>query len=342
MKRLSPAMIILAIAFSLASCKKEAIVLKYANYTVPEGFPCIQMERWKKEIEKRTNGRVAIATYPDSKLLSSMNMHEGVKTGLADIGCFCMAYQPEKYPFSNVIGLPLDVTSARAGSVVLFDLYKKYNPAEFQDVKMITMFVNAPANIMSMTPIRTLGDLAGKEVRGSGGAAEILKMWGANAVDFPIPSTIKALRRKAIIGVFSSLDTLKDFGFAEFCTYATITQSVVYPFAVIMNKKTWEGLPKEVQQAIEELSMEHSEWTGNYSDTHANESISWSEKFHQLKIIQLSAAERSLWSSKLYPLKTKWIAEAKKAGLPADDILKDAALLIEKQPNAGSVVGTGK
>ena len=40
------------------------IKLSYANFPPAPTFPCVQMERWKTEVEKRTAGKVAINTYP--------------------------------------------------------------------------------------------------------------------------------------------------------------------------------------------------------------------------------------------------------------------------------------
>ena len=62
------------------------IKLSYANFPPAPTFPSVQMERWKKEVEKRTQGKVAINTYPGSTLLGAKNMMDGVIAGQADIG----------------------------------------------------------------------------------------------------------------------------------------------------------------------------------------------------------------------------------------------------------------
>jgi len=70
------------------------IKLTYANFPPAPTFPCVQMERWKTEVEKRTGGKVAVQTFPGSTLLSAKNMFDGVVSGTADIGCLAMSYQP--------------------------------------------------------------------------------------------------------------------------------------------------------------------------------------------------------------------------------------------------------
>jgi len=70
-------------------------------------FPCVQMERWKVEVEKRTGGKVAVQTFPGSTLLNPKNMFEGVVSGTADIGCLAMSYQPGRFPVSEAIDQPV-------------------------------------------------------------------------------------------------------------------------------------------------------------------------------------------------------------------------------------------
>ena len=163
------------------------IKLNYANFPPAPTFPCIQMERWKKEVEKRTHGKVAIKTFPGGTLLGAKNMMDGVIAGQADIGCLCMAYQPGRFAITNATSLPLGIPNSLVGSLVLWDIYLKYQPKAFSKVKVLTMFTTAPSNIMSKIPIKSLSDIKGVNLRASGGAAQILKAWGANPVGMPMP-----------------------------------------------------------------------------------------------------------------------------------------------------------
>ncbi|MCG8549798.1 MAG: TRAP transporter substrate-binding protein, partial [Desulfobacterales bacterium] len=225
------------------TAQAKKVSLNYANFPPAPTFPCVQMERWKTEIEKRTDGAVKINTFPGGTLLGAKEMMDGVINGQADIGCICMAYQPGRFTVTNATSLPLEIPDAKTGSLVLLDLYNKYRPKAFDKVKVLTMFVTAPANIMSKAPVAELADLKGLDLRASGGAAQILKSWGANQVGMPMSDTPEALQKGVIKGVFSSLEVMKDLKFAEICKYITITDTVIYPFAVIMNKRAWDKLP---------------------------------------------------------------------------------------------------
>lgn len=308
----------------------KTISLSYANFPPAPTFPCVQMERWKTEVEKRTNGQVSINTFPGETLLSAKDMMDGVIAGQADIGCLCMAYQPGRFIVTNATGLPLDIPNARVGSLALLDLYRKYQPEEFKQVKVLAMFASAPSNIMTRKAVRTLEDMQGMNIRASGGAAELLKAWGANLVGMPMSDTPEALQKGVIQGLFSSLEVLKDFKFAEICSFVTMTDKVIYPFAVVMNLDAWNALPPDVQKVMDELIEEQSEWTGAYMDNHVLEAIEWSKQTYQVEFIELSKEEKARWDERLAPLIDAWIKEVEQKGFPAQAIVDDLKAFIQK------------
>ncbi|RJQ61580.1 MAG: C4-dicarboxylate ABC transporter substrate-binding protein [Desulfobacteraceae bacterium] len=321
---------ILLSLFLTTSGAAAPITLRYANFPPAPTFPCVQMERWKTEVEKRTAGKVAIKTFPGGTLLGATEMMDGVIAGQADIGNLCMAYQPGRFIVTNATALPLGIPNAKVGSLVLLDLYKKYQPKPFADVKVLAMFATAPSNIMSKVPIRTLEDLKGLSLRGSGGAGELLKAWGANDVGMPMSAVPEALQKGVVQGLFSSLEVMKDFKFAEICRYATLTETVIYPFAVVMNMASWNSLPAEVKKVMEDMITEQSIWTGEYMDNHVKESNEWSKKTHQVEFIQLPAQEKARWNEKLRGLTDAWIKDASEKGYPAKAIVEDIKTLIQK------------
>jgi TRAP-type C4-dicarboxylate transport system substrate-binding protein len=317
-------------AWITTSAEAESIKLSYANFPPAPTFPCVQMERWKEEVEKRTDGKVVINTFPGGTLLGAKDMMDGVIGGQADIGCLCMAYQPGRFIVTNATSLPLGIPNAKVGSLVLWDLYQKYQPESFKQVKVLTMFTTAPSNIMSQKPIRNLDDIKGANLRASGGAGEVLKAWGANLVGMPMSETPEALQKGVVQGLFSSLEVMKDFKFAELCRYVTMTDQVIYPFAVVMNMDSWNALPEDVKKVMDDLQVEQAEWTGNYMDNHVNESIEWSKQTYQIEVIEPSAEEKAKWDELLAPITAQWIEDTKAKGFPAQEIVEDIKALLKK------------
>ena len=250
-------------------------------------------------------------------------MMDGVIAGQADIGCLAMAYQPGRFIVTNATGLPLGLPNAKVASMVLWDIYQKYQPDAFAKVKVLTMFTTAPTNIMSKVAVRNLDDIKGLDLRSPGGAVKILKAWGANPVGMPMPATVEALQKGVVKGLFSSTETMKDFKFAESCKYVTLTNTLIVPFAVVMNMDKWNSLPKDVQMVMEGMGVQQAMWTGAYMDNHVAEANEWSKKVQNVEFIELAPAEKAKWDAKLSFVTENWIKKANEKGFPGEAIVAD-------------------
>jgi TRAP-type C4-dicarboxylate transport system substrate-binding protein len=306
------------------------IKLTYANFPPAPTFPCVQMEEWKKEVEKRTGGKVAVQTFPGSTLLNPRNMFEGVISGTADIGCLAMSYQPGRFPVSEAVDQPVGFSSAKAASLALYDLIEKYNPKEFEKVKIITLFTCPPANLMTKTSVKSLKDLKGMELRVPGTAADIIKNLGGIPIAMPQSDTPEALQKGVVKGHVSSMEVLKDFNYAAYTANTTMTNLWVVTFSVVMNKEKWDSLPADVKKVIDDMRKEWALWTGNYVDNHVLEALKWSKEKYNLQMFELPAAEKAEIPKLLKPLIDKYVERATAAGLPGEQIIKDVYALKEK------------
>lgn len=330
MKKLCTLIAALAIIAVTAATAMAGTTLTYANFPPAKTFPSVQMERWKTEVEKRTNGKLAVQTFPGSTLLGAKNMLRGVQTGQADIGCISLAYYPRVFPLMSVVNLPVAFSSTEVSSLTMWDLFQKYQPKEFKGVKVLTMFTSAPSQIMSKQPVKSLADLKGLELRASGTILQILSALGAQGVGMPMSQTPEALQKGVVKGLVSSFDVLMDFNFAEICRYETITNLPVYPFAVIMNKARWDALPADVRKTLDDMGREQAAWTGRYLDSHVEKSLAWSKEKYKVEIFTLTEAEHAEIKTKGEALVDTWKQGAAKAGLDGDAILADMLALKAK------------
>lgn len=312
--------------------KAEKVVLKYANFPPAATFPCVQMDRWKAELEKQMGAKVEVQTFPGGTLLGPKNMYDGVVSGVADIGCLAMSYQPGRFPVSEAVDLPLGFNSSKVASRVLFDLIEKHNPKEFADVKILTLFTCPPANIMSAKPVEKLEDLKGMELRVSGTGADVLKRLGGIPVAMPQSETPDAIQKGVVKGIISSLEILKDFNFFAYCRNVTREDLNVISFAVVMNKKKWETLPQDVQMALDNLRRDQMEWTAQYVDEHVEEAIEWAgtQDGPALKMIEFSAQDKATIKTLLQPMQDEYIKRLTEKGLAGDKILMDVQALKTK------------
>ena len=321
-----------------ASVAASAVIeLTYANFPPAPTFPCVQMERWAREVEKRTGGKVKVRTFPGGTLLPAKNILDGVVSGLADIGNFAMSYQPGRFPVSEAIDLPLGFTSSKVASLTLYDLVEKHQPKEFSQVKALAFFTCPPTNFMTRTPVKSLADLKGMELRVAGTSAEIVKRLGGIPVAMPQSETPEAIQKGVVKGIVSSLEILQDFKFAAYTPHAAIVNLPVVSFAVVMNRKKWDSLPPDVQKVMDDMRREHSEWTGEYVDNHVRESLAWSKKDYDHQVYTFSKADIDAMNELLRPITDSYIARVSALGFAADKIVSDVMELKKHHERQGAV-----
>ena len=306
------------------------ITLTYANFPPASTFPSVQMERWARELEKRTGGKVKVQTFPSGTLLPAKNIFDGVISGTADIGNFAMSYQPGRFPVSEAIDLPVGFKNARVASMALYDLIQKYQPKEFAKVKVITVFTCPPADIMTKIPVRSLRELKGMELRTSGTGTDVLKKLGAIPVGMPQSEAPEAIQKGIVKGNVSSMEILKDFNFASYLPYATEANLFVVSFAVVMNKEKYNSLPHDVKKAIDALGREQVEWTGTYVDDHVRKALEWSKQKYGHRVVPLPAADQAEIARLTKPMIDDYIRKTTDQKLPGRDIVKDVYMLKQK------------
>ena len=318
----------LALLFSATQASAaQPVKLRFANFPAAATFPCISMERWAKEVEKATSGAVQIETYPGGTLLNAKNMVRGVTRGLADIGCISIAYMPGAYPLLSAFELPLGFTSATEASAVMWDVHQKYRPAETSGFVVLAAFTSAPSRILSTRPLRDITDIKGMNIRASGVIADVVDLLGGLAVSMPQSDTHDALQKGIVNGVMTSLDVMQDYNFAESCRHVLNVDMPAYPFIFFMNAKKFNALPPETQEKLLAMGKEHSTWTGQYVDAHADEALVWSQEKYGTTVHTLSAEKTAALDELLAPLVTRWTAAADAKGIQAKAVLEDIKTL---------------
>ncbi|MFH1872125.1 MAG: TRAP transporter substrate-binding protein [Pseudomonadota bacterium] len=299
------------------------INLTYAFFAPAKTFPGRQMAHWAEQLNKRTNGKVAVQTFPGGTLLGAKEMYDGVSKGVADIGLGSPSYDPGRFPLTSGVSLPMGFTNATVASRTLWELTKEFNPKEYEGFKVIAMFTTEPGFIQTKTAVRNAGDLAGMKLRAAGTGVPVLKALGAAPIGMPMPEVPQSVQTGVINGTMTSREVLQDFKLAESLKFVTDYPTVVVTFAAVMDRKKWDKLPADVQKVIEQLASEMPGWTGNYHDKeNVGAALAWAAKEHKLQILPLAADERARWDAKLKPMEDEWVKEMNGKGLPAAAYLK--------------------
>jgi len=298
---------------------KEKIKLTYAFFAPANTFPAIQMNKWKEELEKRTDGQVEVQLFPGGSLLNANNMYEGIGNKVADIGLSSTTYEPGRFPLLDISDMPSGYPNAKVACQVVNDLVQAYPPEALKDFKIITAFATEPAYIQSKAKISNLEELKGKQLRIAGSLTPIMQALGAAPVGMSQAEVPEALQTGIIVGSVSSREVLKDLKLAETEKYVTDYPLALNTFIAVMNKEKWDSLPVDVQKVIDELNAEMAVFTGDYLDNHVNEALEWSQKEQGLNVITLAPEEKKKWDDIIQPLQEQAVKTAADKGLPAEN-----------------------
>jgi len=219
----------------------------------------VYFQEWADAINKATDGHVKITLHGSSTLAAATDVADMVKDGGCDIGWLYTSYYAGQFPLTDVINLPMQgFGDPLVSTSVLWDLYDEYQEVrdEWGAFKMLMLYGN-PGMIFASAkaPITTVADLAGLSLRCPAGAiTNVLTAWGANPITMPPPDIYQAIEKNNISGYIFEPSGITNFSLEEVTKYYTDLPMYDGPFGLIMNKASWDSLPKKYQDIIDGLS----------------------------------------------------------------------------------------
>jgi TRAP-type C4-dicarboxylate transport system substrate-binding protein len=298
------------LVYSTCSAADTPIKLKFANYFPPTHKNSILFAEFSQEINKKSGGKVDISYYPGGTLLTAPKMAAGVTTGIADIGLSHFAYSRGRFPVMEVVELPLGFPSAWVGAGVANEFYEKFKPKELDQFHPLAFCASTPNVIGTLTkPVRTLEDIKGLKVRGTGRIGDIVKALGATPMPIEIVDMYESLRRGVVDGNLGSAEQLEGFKIGELLKYVTASWKTggCFGFYTMMSKAKWDTLPPDMQKLFTDVSNEYKDKWGIAFNSIDFGGIQYL-KSHGGQVINLSDAETTKWVKAVQPV----IADYKK------------------------------
>lgn len=302
----------------------KEIKLNYSNFFPAPHKNSVLAGEWAKEIEKRTNGLVKITLFHGGTLTPAATCYDGVTKGLSDIGFSVLSYTLGRFPLSEVIDLPVGYKSGTAATKLINAFYKKFQPKELQDTQVMYLHGHGPALVhTNKKPIKTLEDLKGVKIRGTGTVAKIIGALGGTPVAMPMPETYDALSKGIAEGVMCPIEALDGWKLAEVLKYTTQSYPTAYTigFFVVMNKDKWNSLPPDVQKIIGQVN---DEFVVKQAKVWDDIDVAGLEvaKSKGVQTIPLSKEEEAKWVKAVQPMFEDYVKRMKEKGLPGEEALK--------------------
>lgn len=312
-------------------CGAEVIKLKLANYFPPTHMNSVMMGKYCEELNKKLAGKVEITQYAGSTLLSAEKVAAGVASGIADIGLSNLSYTRGRFPIMEIMELPLGFPSPWIAGHVANDFYNKFQPKDFDNYHVL-MLSTSPINVIQTVkkPVKTLEDVKGLKLRGTGRLGDIVKALGGTPIPVSTPELYDSMKRGVVEGALLPLETLKGFKTGELVKYTTASWKIgsAYCFYVLMNKNRWAKLPPDVQKVFTEFSKEFNErWNVEWNKIDIEGKDFFTQQGGQ--IVPLSDAEAAKWIKAVEPVIADYKKDVVSKGSKAADV--DAWLAFVKE-----------
>jgi len=312
----------------------KPIVIRYADHGSISKYVvrANTMKAFGDEVEKRSGGRVKFEYNWSESLCKAKDAPDAVRTGVADASIIVTVYYPPKFPAWTVVDVA-GIFDPYAVGMAMWEL-NDTEPA-FQktlDSLNARMLLPTPLGetvLFFRKPVTKLKDIKGLKVRAIGSEADFINGVGGVPVPLPHPEVFLAVQRGTIDGVVGFPPSAMSYGYHEITTHWLRGIPGNFCLMVMINKDTWNKIPKDLQQMMNEvargMAKSHAEATlKNDND------ICDQQKARGAKITNVSQEDTNTWKGLYAPLLTKWKADMSARGIDGDKILQKYTDLTKK------------
>lgn len=233
--------------------------LLFATYSAEKGFGSDGLRAFGQALEEKTGGRVKVEYSYAQALGTIPQYYDLLVNGTADVVFYSPYQTTGMFPLSEVGTLPFVVPTAEVGSKALDIIYRAglLDEKMYTDTKTLFVTNDRGSNFRnSIKPVTTLADCAKMKIMVPGGEINSLRASAMGVVPVVITGTdvYPALQKGTIDGQITGWAPMKQFKWCEVNHYATEPLIGGSPWVVGMNWETYNNLPTDIQQIIDEMS----------------------------------------------------------------------------------------
>jgi C4-dicarboxylate-binding protein DctP len=178
---------------------------------------------------------------------------------------------------------------------------------EPKGIKGLAFWDNGFKSFSANTPIKTPADLKGKKMRiqSSKVLEEEMRSIGAMPQVMAFSEVYQALSTGVVDGTENPISNLYTQKMHEVQKYLTLTNHGYLGYAVIVNKKFWEGLPADVRGQLEQAMKEATVFANKIAQEENDKALDEVRKSGKTIVYTPTKEERMAFKKAMAPVHTK-------------------------------------
>jgi len=323
---LGVAMLVVLAVGSTGIVRAQTTVLRVGNW-VPSFHAITKgiLEPWTKAIEKESGDTLKFEIMT-SALGRPNTYFDLVVDGIIDVGWGVSGHNTGRFTMTKVMDLPFMSPDPWAGSAAMWLTYKKYGHlyGEHKGAKVVGLFAHSNPDLnMRDAAILKVEDLKRKKIRVGGEmTGKMVSMLGGTPVQVPPTEAQQAMARGVADGITFPVESVSFFKITPVIKNVTHIPGGLYTdtFWIAINEAKWNSLSDQQREAIMKHSGLGIAMLAGWAWTNADRVGMADMEKAGVKFHTLSDSEVAKMKTILQPLVDEWIAEAKKRGLPGQEI----------------------
>jgi C4-dicarboxylate-binding protein DctP len=311
-----------AMLFSAGAYAQAPIVIKFSHVVANDTPKGKGADKFKELAEKATNGRVKVEVYPNSTLYKDKEELEALQLGAVQMLAPSLAkFGPLGVKEFEVFDIPYifpdrealyRVTEGPVGK----SLFKKLEP---KGIIGLAYWDNGFKVMSSNKPMHVPADFKGMKMRIQ--SSKVLdaqfRALGANPQVLAFSEVYQALQTGVVDGTENTPSNIYTQKMHEVQSNLTVSKHGYIGYAVIVNKKFWDGLPADIRTQLEGAMKEATKYTNDIAEQENQKALDAIKKAGKTNVYLLSDAEKAEWRKALLPVRKEVAGRVGKEALAA-------------------------
>ncbi|RPH40145.1 MAG: DctP family TRAP transporter solute-binding subunit [Burkholderiales bacterium] len=303
-------LLVSAMVIAVASnATAEPIIIKFSHVVAVDTPKGEAAEYFKKLAEERTKGAVKVEVYPNSQLYKDKEEMEALQMGSVHMLAPSLAkFAPLGVKEFELFDLPFifdgyeqlhKVTEGEVGKKLLKKL-------EVKGILGLAYWDNGFKVMSANKPLKTPADFKGMKMRIQSSKILDAQMRALGAIPqvMAFSEVYQALQTGVVDGTENPPSNLYTQKMHEVQKYVTVSDHGYLGYAVIVNKKFWEGLPAEIRTQLESAMADSTKFANDIAKKRNEDDLASVKASGKSELIMLTPEERKAWKDVLVKVHT--------------------------------------